>query len=102
MLGKASPRKYQGAERGLRVPETEGSEISDRDARIRSFDEVLHPSPTGFFPRELAASVAHEIKNPLISIEGFAKRIEKSSDLERIREYASFIEKESERLSRMC
>jgi len=46
---------------------------------------------------ELAARVAHEIRNPLVSIGGFAKRLEKrlSGDL---REYADIIVKEVERL----
>jgi signal transduction histidine kinase len=48
---------------------------------------------------ELAASIAHEIKNPLISIEGFARRMETSEDIAKMRKYAGFIEKESERLS---
>jgi signal transduction histidine kinase len=74
-------------------------ELRERDARIRAFDEMLTRASRLSSLGELAASIAHEIKNPLISIEGFAKRIEKSSDLHKIREYASVVEKESERLS---
>ena len=74
-------------------------EIRERDARIRSFDEALTRASRLSSLGELAASIAHEIKNPLVSIEGFAKRIEKSPDLDKIREYAVYIENESERLS---
>jgi signal transduction histidine kinase len=74
-------------------------EIEERDARIRSLDEVLTRANRLSALGELAASIAHEIKNPLISIQGFAKRIEGASDPEKIRDYAGFIEKESQRLS---
>lgn len=74
-------------------------EIRERDARIRSFDEALTHASRLSSLGELAASIAHEIKNPLISIEGFAKRIEKSADLPKIKEYAAYIEKEADRLS---
>jgi signal transduction histidine kinase len=74
-------------------------EIEERDARIRALDGVLTRANRLSSLGELAASIAHEIKNPLISIQGFAKRIEGASDPEKIREYASFIEKESQRLS---
>jgi len=74
-------------------------EIRERDARIRSFDEVLTHASRLSSLGELAASIAHEIKNPLVSIEGFAKRIENSTDSVKIREYATYIEKESDRLA---
>ncbi len=74
-------------------------ELEERDARIRSLDEVLTRANRLSSLGELAASIAHEIKNPLISIQGFAKRIEGASDPEKIRGYAGFIEKESQRLS---
>jgi signal transduction histidine kinase len=74
-------------------------ELKERDERIRGFDEVMTRANRLSSLGELAASIAHEIKNPLISIEGFAKRIEHGSDPEKIREYAGFIERESERLS---
>jgi signal transduction histidine kinase len=74
-------------------------ELRERDTRIRSFDEVLTRANRLSALGELAASIAHEIKNPLISIQGFAKRIEGDRDSERIERYAQYIEKESERLS---
>lgn len=76
-------------------------QIRERDARIRSFDEVLTRANRLSSLGELAASIAHEIKNPLVSIEGFAKRIGRSKDPEKVHQYAQFIEREAERLSKV-
>ncbi len=46
---------------------------------------------------EVAAKVAHEIRNPLVSVGGFAKRLEKKLD-GNLQEYAGIIVKEVERL----
>ncbi|MEW6416844.1 MAG: PAS domain S-box protein [Nitrospirota bacterium] len=46
---------------------------------------------------EVAAKVAHEIRNPLVSLGGFAKRLEKKLD-GNLKEYADIIVKEVERL----
>jgi PAS domain S-box-containing protein len=46
---------------------------------------------------EVAAKVAHEIRNPLVSLGGFAKRLEKKLD-GNLKEYADIIAKEVERL----
>jgi PAS domain S-box-containing protein len=46
---------------------------------------------------EVAAKVAHEIRNPLVSVGGFAKRLEKKLD-GNLREYAGIIVKEVARL----
>jgi PAS domain S-box-containing protein len=46
---------------------------------------------------EVAARVAHEIRNPLVSLGGFAKRLEKRLD-GNLKEYADIIAKEVERL----
>ena len=46
---------------------------------------------------EVAAKVAHEIRNPLVSVGGFAKRLEKKLD-GNLKEYAEIIVKEVERL----
>ncbi len=46
---------------------------------------------------EVAAKVAHEIRNPLVSVGGFAKRLEKKLE-GNLREYAAIIVREVERL----
>lgn len=49
---------------------------------------------------EVAAKVAHEIRNPLVSVGGFAKRLEKKLD-GNLKEYASIIVKEVSRLEQI-
>jgi PAS domain S-box-containing protein len=46
---------------------------------------------------EVAAKVAHEIRNPLVSIGGFSRRLEKKLD-GKLKEYASIITREVNRL----
>ena len=74
-------------------------ELRGKDEKIRSIEEELIRVNRLSSLGELAASIAHEIKNPLISIQGFAKRIEKTCDMEKIKRYARLIDKESGRLS---
>ncbi len=70
-----------------------------RDDRIKAFEEELVRANKLSALGELASSIAHEIKNPLVSIQGFAGRILKTEDRERVEKYARLIEKEAERLS---
>jgi signal transduction histidine kinase len=74
-------------------------EIRGRDERIKAFEDEFRRANKLSTLGELAGSIAHEIKNPLISIQGFAKRIEKAEDESKIMEYAGLIDKESGRLS---
>jgi two-component system, NtrC family, sensor kinase len=74
-------------------------EIRGRDERIKAFEDEFRRANKLSTLGELAGSIAHEIKNPLISIQGFAKRIEKVEDGDKIKEYAGLIDKESGRLS---
>jgi signal transduction histidine kinase len=74
-------------------------EIRGRDERIKAFEDEFRRANKLSTLGELAGSIAHEIKNPLISIQGFAKRIEKVDNGEKIREYAGLIDRESGRLS---
>jgi two-component system, NtrC family, sensor kinase len=76
-------------------------EIRSRDERIKVFvDELIRANKLSSLG-ELAGSIAHEIKNPLISIQGFAKRIEKSEDKQKVQNYARLIDEESGRLSKV-
>jgi len=70
-----------------------------REERIKRFEGELVRANKLSSLGELAGSIAHEIKNPLISIQGFAKRIEKTGDVDRIRRYASMIDQEAGRLA---
>jgi signal transduction histidine kinase len=76
-------------------------DLRKRDERIRAFEERLSESSKLASLGELAGSIAHEIKNPLISIQGFAERIEKTGDREKVTRYARLIGKEAGRLSRV-
>ncbi len=73
--------------------------IRSRDERIKGFEAQLVRANKLSSLGELAGSIAHEIKNPLISIQGFAKRIAKSQDTEKIGRYARLIDKEAGRLA---
>ena len=75
--------------------------IRNRDERIKGFEAELVRANKLSSLGELAGSIAHEIKNPLISIQGFAKRIAKTNDLKRIERYAQLIDKEAGRLTRV-
>ncbi|HAX17843.1 MAG TPA: hypothetical protein DCY00_04525 [Actinobacteria bacterium] len=74
-------------------------EIRDRDKKINAFEDEFRKANKLSTMGELAGSIAHEIKNPLISIQGFAKRITKAGDKEKIKEYAGLIDHEAGRLS---
>ncbi|OPY77078.1 MAG: Sensor protein ZraS [Syntrophorhabdus sp. PtaU1.Bin153] len=76
-------------------------ELRRKDERIRSFEAELVRANKLSALGELAGSIAHEIKNPLISIQGFAKRIGQTGNREKVERYAKFIEKEADRLSQV-
>lgn len=70
-----------------------------RDERIKGFEAQLVRANKLSALGELAGSIAHEIKNPLISIQGFAKRISKADDIEKAKRYSYFIDQEAGRLT---
>jgi signal transduction histidine kinase len=70
-----------------------------KDERINSFQAELVRANKLSSLGELAGSIAHEIKNPLVSIQGFAKRIGKTKDPDKIENYAKLIDKEAGRLT---
>jgi len=74
-------------------------ELKVRNEKIKSIEEELVRANKLSTIGELAGSIAHEIKNPLITIEGFAKRIQNTKDSEAIARYSKIIEKEAGRLS---
>ena len=75
------------------------NELRRRNEKIRIFEEKLVKANKLSALGELASSIAHEIKNPLISIQGFARRIGATEDRDKLEKYAHFIEQEAQRLS---
>ncbi len=73
--------------------------LRSKDERIKGFEAQLVRANKLSTLGELAGSIAHEIKNPLISIQGFAKRIEKTSDPDKIANYARLIDREAGRIT---
>jgi signal transduction histidine kinase len=49
----------------------------------------------------MAASVAHEVKNPLVSIGGFARRLLKNIDTDKEKRYSEIIIREVDRLEKI-
>jgi two-component system, sporulation sensor kinase A len=71
-----------------------GRNITDRiknDAALRNLDRL---SIIG----QLAAGVAHEIRNPLTSLKGFSKLLKRSADKEKQEDYLSIIMEELDRI----
>lgn len=77
------------------------NELRRRNEKIRIFEEKLVKANKLSALGELASSIAHEIKNPLISIQGFARRIGTTEDRDKLEKYAKFIEQEADRLSQV-
>lgn len=77
------------------------NELRRRNEKIRIFEEKLVKANKLSALGELASSIAHEIKNPLVSIQGFARRIGKTKDRDKLETYAKFIEQEADRLSQV-
>lgn len=50
---------------------------------------------------EIAASLAHEIRNPLMAIKGFAQLLKETSDPAETAEYSGIIIKETDRMNRL-
>ena len=73
--------------------------LQSKNERIKGFEAELVRANKLSSLGELAGSIAHEIKNPLISVQGFAKRIAKTKDLKKIEKYAQLIDKEAGRLA---
>jgi len=76
-------------------------ELRRRNEKLRIFEERFVKANKLSAIGELASSIAHEIKNPLISIQGFARRIGATKDRDKVEKYAEFIEQEADRLSQV-
>jgi signal transduction histidine kinase len=73
--------------------------LRNKDERIKGFEAELVRANKLSSLGELAGSIAHEIKNPLVSIQGFAKRISKTKERVKIENYAKLIDREAGRLT---
>jgi len=73
--------------------------LRDREERIKGFEAQLVRANKLSSLGELAGSIAHEIKNPLIAIQGFAKRILRTEGIGKVGRYAALIDQEAGRLS---
>lgn len=74
-------------------------ELRLKDVRIREVEERLEKANKLSLLGEIAGAIAHQIKNPLISIEGFAKRIIEGDDLKKIKSYAKIIMDDAKKLT---
>ena len=75
----------------LRRLESDNEELRGIEARAQQDEKMA-------LLGELVASIAHDLKNPMIAIGGFARRLERLVDGEEARFYAETIKREARRL----
>ena len=75
----------------LRRLESDNEELRGIEARTQQDEKMA-------LLGELVASIAHDLKNPMIAISGFARRLERLVDGDEARFYAETIKREARRL----
>jgi signal transduction histidine kinase len=78
-----------------------GQELADREARLSEAHRQLMESEKLSILGELSASIAHEVKNPLAGIVGYAQLGMTSQDLGQTKEHLEVIERHAWRASRI-
>jgi signal transduction histidine kinase len=78
-----------------------GQELADREARLSEAHRQLIESERLSILGELSASIAHEVKNPLAGIVGYAQLGMTAKDLDQSREHLEVIERHAWRASRI-
>ena len=74
--------------------------IRDLDEKKKLEQQVQHTERLAA-AGEIAASLAHEIRNPLMAIKGFAQLLKEANDPSETEEYSSIIIKETDRMNRL-
>ncbi|KPL11356.1 hypothetical protein AMJ85_03740 [candidate division BRC1 bacterium SM23_51] len=84
-----------------RQVEEKNRQLSESYERLRQTQRALVLKEKLALLGEMAATVAHEIRNPLTAVRGFAQRIARKRSDDRVCEYCTFIVEEVDRLNRV-